>query len=90
MTRLAPAAVLAMRVYRSGDCDDRNNVMTTQPGGGENSTDVSNAFNQVLDEVDDIARATPGAITLTTLIKLIERNRSRQINAGPPADPVEA
>jgi Rrf2 family nitric oxide-sensitive transcriptional repressor len=60
-----------------------------EPGGGERGTDVSNTFNQVLDEVDDIARATLGSITLTTMLKLIDRNRSRQ-NARLRIDQVEA
>jgi len=36
-------------------------------------TDVSDAFRRVLDEVDDIARATLGSITLATLLKLVNR-----------------
>ena len=46
--------------------------------GDDGGTDVSDAFNQVLDEVDDIARATLGSITLTTMLKLIDRNRARE------------
>ena len=38
-------------------------------------TEAGAAFRQVLDEVDDIARATLGSITIATMLKLIERRR---------------
>ena len=41
--------------------------------GEHAGTDVSTAFNRVLDEIDDIARATLGSITLATMLKLVGR-----------------
>jgi Rrf2 family protein len=41
--------------------------------GGDTETD--RALRQVLDEIDDIARATLGSITIATMLKLIERHR---------------
>jgi Rrf2 family protein len=39
----------------------------------EEDTDEGSALNEVLGEIDDIARATLGSITLATMLKLIER-----------------
>ena len=39
-------------------------------------TPAGQALHQVLDEVDDIARATLGAITLSTMLKQIERRKT--------------
>jgi DNA-binding IscR family transcriptional regulator len=49
------------------------------PGEGRpgDTTEEGRAFGQVLDEVDDIARATLGSITIATMLKLIERRRNQ-------------
>lgn len=39
------------------------------------TTEEGGALGQVLDEVDDIARATLGSITIATMLKLVERRR---------------
>ena len=44
------------------------------------ATAEGRALNQVLDEIDDIARATLGSITIATMRKLVERRY-----AAPPA-----
>jgi Rrf2 family protein len=41
------------------------------------TTEEGRALGQVLDEVDDIARATLGSITIATMLKLIERRRDQ-------------
>jgi Rrf2 family protein len=41
-------------------------------GGG---TETDRALRQVLDEIDDIARATLGSITIATMLKLIDTHR---------------
>ena len=53
-----------------GDRAGRNR----QPGG---STDVGRALAAVLGEIDEIAKATFRSITVGTMLKLIERQRSR-------------
>jgi Rrf2 family protein len=45
-----------------------------QPGA---STDVGRALGVVLGEIDEIAKATFRSITVATMLKLIERQRSR-------------
>ncbi len=62
------------------------------PGNDEldartDGTPAGQALHQVLDEVDDIARATLGAITLSTMLKQIERRKSI---SKPEAAPAEA
>lgn len=58
------------------------------PGHDEldSSTDMTSAgqaLNQVLGEINEIARATLGAITISTMLKQIERNRaSAQLQAA--------
>ncbi len=39
------------------------------------ATDEGRVLRQVLDEIDDIARATFGSITIATMLKLLERHR---------------
>lgn len=51
-----------------GDPSGRNR----QPGA---STDVGRALGVVLSEIDEIARATFRSITVSTMLKLIERQR---------------
>ncbi len=45
------------------------------PGDG---TGEGRALSKVLGEIDDIARATLGSITIATMLKLIERRRTRK------------
>src|SRR5215470_17777926 len=40
------------------------------------------ALREVLGEIDDIASATLGSITLATMLKLVERHRSRLQHGG--------
>lgn len=46
-----------------------------EPGRPEDATDEERALRQVLDEIDDIARATFGSITIETMLKILERHR---------------
>lgn len=41
-------------------------------------TDIGHALGSVLEEIDDIARATFGSITIDTLIKTMRRTRERE------------
>lgn len=51
-------------------------------GATSGSTDEERALSQVLTEVNDIARATLGSITLATMLKLVERGRVSAPAAG--------
>lgn len=42
----------------------------------DQATGESRALRQVLGEIDDIARATLGSITIATMLKLVERHHS--------------
>jgi hypothetical protein len=55
------------------------NFAEENPGEGRlgEATEEGRALGQVLDEVDDIARATLGSITIATMLKLIERRRDQ-------------
>jgi Rrf2 family protein len=44
---------------------------------GEGATPVDAAIGQVLSEVDQIARATFGSITIATMLRLVERQPQR-------------
>ena len=44
-----------------------------EPGAG---TSEGKVLQQVLGEIDDIARATFGSITITTMLKMLERQRA--------------
>jgi Rrf2 family protein len=44
-------------------------------GGDGESTSEGRALGEVLGEIDDIARATLGSITLATMLNLIQRHR---------------
>lgn len=44
-------------------------------GSGE-STDAGRALRQVLDEIDDITRATLGSITIATMLALMDRRKN--------------
>ena len=43
-------------------------------GGSADATPEGKALRQVLSEIDDIARATLGSITIATMRKLVDRN----------------
>jgi DNA-binding IscR family transcriptional regulator len=51
-----------------GPEDDRD-----KPG---EATDEGRVLRHILDEIDDISRATFGAITIATMLKLLERHRN--------------
>jgi Rrf2 family protein len=53
--------------------------------GQAEATEAGQALGQVLDEIDDIARATLGSINIATMIRLIARRRARGAQA-PAAD----
>ncbi len=44
--------------------------------GAEETTREGRALREVLDEIDDIARATLGSFTIETMLKLIDRRRA--------------
>ncbi len=44
--------------------------------GTAEATDAGQALGVVLDEIDDIARATLGSITIATMLKLMDRQKS--------------
>lgn len=44
------------------------------------------ALNEVLDEIDEIARATLGSITIATMRKLVDRHRSGNMTASKARD----
>jgi len=60
--------------------------------GAQDRTAAARALRELLGEIDDIARATLGSVTIATMLKLVDRHRknARQTTAGvgsvPPAD----
>ena len=74
----APAAATTRHARRTTLLDvvqlfeDANSV--EQDGGAANATPEGQALRQVLSEIDDIARATLGSITIATMRKLVDRN----------------
>ena len=50
------------------------------------ATDEERVLRHILDEIDDISRATFGSITIATMLKLLERHRKdhRRTAAGHP------
>ncbi len=60
------------------DVSPGNDGLDAQTAG----TPAGQALRQVLDEVDDIARATLGAITIATMIKQINRQQPRDAQAS--------
>ncbi len=60
-----------------GDRAGRNR----QPGA---STDVGRALGTVLTEIDEIAKATFRSITISTMLKIIERQRRHAAQKKPP------
>ncbi len=49
--------------------------ITGPDGATTNSTDAEWALDQVLNEIDDIARATLGSITIATMLKQMTRRK---------------
>jgi Rrf2 family nitric oxide-sensitive transcriptional repressor len=47
-----------------------------EPGSAGEGTDEGRVLQQVLSEIDDIARATLGSITIATALKMMERHRT--------------
>jgi Rrf2 family protein len=58
-------------------------------GGAAERTPAARALRELLGEIDDIARATLGSVTLATMLKLVERQRTpgRRPAAGARATP---
>jgi len=60
--------------------EDANSV---EPDGGvADATAEGRALRQVLSEIDDIARATLGSITVATMRKLVDRNGSARLKSA--------
>jgi Rrf2 family transcriptional regulator, nitric oxide-sensitive transcriptional repressor len=57
--------------------------------GAQERTAAARALRELLGEIDDIARATLGSVTLSTMLKLVERQRApgRRAAAGTRAAP---
>ena len=53
------------------------NLGSTEVDPGE-VTSEGQALREVLSEIDDIARATLGSITIATMLKLVDRRRSNE------------
>lgn len=56
-------------------------------GGAANATPEDQALREVLNEIDDIARATLGSITIATMRKLVDRRGTsggRRLKNGAP------
>jgi Rrf2 family protein len=51
---------------------------------GGRRTEAGEALHDILAEIDEIARATLGSVTISTMLKLIERRRSRKADRRPP------
>lgn len=68
-----------------GDFSEKPKLMTAN--GGREKVE---ALGEVLKEIDDIARATLGSITLSTMINLIERRRRRSHARGETGPSVSA
>lgn len=49
----------------------------TPRAGAQDRTPAARALRELLGEVDDIARATLGSVTIATMLKLVERHRTR-------------
>lgn len=64
------------------DVSPGNDELDAQTDG----TLAGQALHQVLDEVDDIARATLGAITISTMLKQIERRKATSSRQAAPAE----
>jgi len=53
------------------------NARTTESGDTEYGTDVGMAIGQVLEEIDETAKATFRSITISTLLKIIASRKDR-------------
>ncbi len=65
-------------------------VSAGSPEGGGESMEVGRAIGRIVAEVDEIAKAMFGSITVDTMLKLIERERRARgpdIRAGPGTAP---
>jgi Rrf2 family transcriptional regulator, nitric oxide-sensitive transcriptional repressor len=63
---------------------------TNARAGAAERTAAARALRELLGEIDDIARATLGSVTLATMLKLVERQRAPgRGNAGPRSLPTE-
>lgn len=52
------------------------------PAAGEARTDVGRAIGLVLSEIDEVAKATFGSITIDTLLKAVDRERAAAAKPG--------
>lgn len=55
-----------------------NPETTDFDGAGPEATSEESALRQVIGEIDDIARATLGSITIATMLNLVERHRAER------------
>jgi Rrf2 family protein len=55
-------------------------------GAGATATDEVQALSKLLGEIDDIARATLGSVTIATMLKLVERRRSTRRRPAAASD----
>ncbi len=62
------------------------NISESEPDTVGDRTEAGAAFRQVLDEIDDIARATLGSITIATMLKLIARRRQAGAQSAEAAE----
>jgi DNA-binding IscR family transcriptional regulator len=58
-------------------------LSSVEPDGATDATPEDGALRQVLNEIDDIARATLGSITIATMRKLVERRANGRVPAKP-------
>jgi Rrf2 family protein len=58
-----------------------------QDSGAGGATPEGQALRQVLNEIDDIARATLGSITIATMRKLVDRRGNGRARRAKPAAP---
>lgn len=70
-----------IRIFEDPDSGERD-VATAD------ATPEERALGKILNEIDDIARATLGSITIATMLKLVERQRSGSVAAGPKPRPL--
>lgn len=61
--------------------------ISSDTGSGDGAdTEIGRALDLVLGEIDDIARATFGSITIETLLKTMRWRRERDARSAAPAD----
>lgn len=60
-------------------------VSPSRGDDGERRTEAGDALHDILFEIDEIARATLGSITISTMLKLMERRRSRKADRRSPS-----